>query len=177
MATSAALSSVTSMGTGNAGVPAKSNSNARVQKIKDESAAKIARIREFGKRAKENMNVAVAEVVDVAIIDALAFLAALAEGYFGREKITVMKVPVHAGVGALLTLFGLYEAFNGSKNARYYLAAGTGLTAPAIVGLGQDMGRAWAERRPASSGGGATRTVTQTEPAPSSSGTRRVVRR
>jgi hypothetical protein len=176
---STALASVSALGSGSGSSNAVAKgANNRVAKLKEEHENKMARIREFGRRAKANMAASVAEVVDIAIIDALAFIAALAEGYFGRDKLTVMKVPAHAGVGVLLTVYGLYDAFNGGKNARYFLAAGTGLTAPAIVGLGSDMGRAWAERRPAG-GGSQQRTVTQTQPQAPSGGSsqRRVVNR
>lgn len=157
------------------GVPAAGSKRA-IQRIKDENAGKLAKVKAFAQRAKLNGKAGMNSAIGVVEVDGFAFLAAMVEGYFGSEKIKIFNVPAHAGLGLAFVLWGLYETFNGS-GGQHFVNIGTGLTAPTVVGWGQQAGRKLAESKPAGkSSSGEERKITMTEPSAPAQGTRRVRR-
>jgi hypothetical protein len=91
------------------------------------------------------------------------FLASLAEGYFGEDKIKVGPVDLRAPVGLLAQGYGLYQAMTGQKGAgQHVLAVGNGVVGSWLANVARNAGRTLAEKRYAST------PSTSTVPAPPS---------
>lgn len=176
---STAMSALSGSATGNKSTAAATQKRT-IEKIKADHNSKLARVKAYGVKVKENGAAGMGAVITLAEVDGFAFMAAVVEGYFGSDRIKVFSVPAHAGIGAAMILWGLLQTFNGTKGAQHYIAIGTGLTAPTVVGWGLNAGRKWAEGSPSKSASGASNerkiTMTEAAPAQASSGTRRVRR-
>ena len=76
------------------------------------------------------------------------FLASLAEGYLGEDKVKVGSVDLRAPLGLLAQGYGLYQTMTGQKGAgAHVLALGNGLTASWLASVARNAGRTLAEKR------------------------------
>lgn len=70
------------------------------------------------------------------------FMASMAEGYFGSEKLKVGGVDLRAPLGLAAQGYGLYEIMNGRDSGGHALAMGNGLTGSWLAQLGRQAGEA-----------------------------------
>lgn len=94
---------------------------------------------------KDNAMDAGSEVIQTAETQGTLFLACMAEGYFGEDKLTV-GVDVRPVVGTVATVFGLWDTLNGGKyGGKHFVAVGNGLIGSKIASVGLKAGRKLAE--------------------------------
>jgi hypothetical protein len=78
------------------------------------------------------------------------FLGSMAEGFFGEEKMKLGGVDMRAPTGLVMQGYGLYQILTGNDKAgQHWLAIGNGVTGSWLANVGQDAGKALAERRAA----------------------------
>ena len=76
------------------------------------------------------------------------FLASMAEGYFGEDKMKVGAVDLRAPVGLLAQGYGLYQTMQGQKGAgAHVLALGNGVMGSWLATVARNAGRTLAEKR------------------------------
>jgi hypothetical protein len=76
------------------------------------------------------------------------FLASLAEGYLGEEKLKLGSVDLRAPVGLLAQGYGLYQTMTGQKGAgQHVLALGNGVMGSWLANVARNAGRTLAEKR------------------------------
>lgn len=76
------------------------------------------------------------------------FLASLAEGYLGEDKVKVGSVDLRAPLGLIAQGYGLYQTMTGQKGAgAHVMALGNGLTASWLASIARNAGRTLAEKR------------------------------
>ena len=129
----------------------------------------VSRISNLTKRAntsKEAMMETGTLVLHTAETQGSLFLASLAEGYFGEDKLKVGPVDLRAPLAIAAQGYGLYQTITGQKGAgQHVLALGNGVMGSWLANVGRNAGRTLAERRAAP--GTSTTTVTPPPPAPS----------
>jgi len=76
------------------------------------------------------------------------FLASMAEGYLGPEKIKVGAVDVRAPLAFAGVGYGLYEVMTGSSGGVHALALGSGLMGSWLASVGVQAGKTLAEKKP-----------------------------
>ena len=109
---------------------------------------KITNLTKRAQRSKEAMAETGAMVVHTAEAQGSLFLASLAEGYFGPEKIKVGSVDLRAPVGLLAQGYGLYEAMSGKAEAGgHALALGNGIMGSWLASVAVNAGQTLAEKR------------------------------
>ncbi len=81
------------------------------------------------------------------------FLASMAEGYLGPDKIKVGAVDVRAPLAFVGVGYGLYEVMTGGAGGSHALALGNGLLGSWLASVGVQAGKTLAEKK---AGGGAT---------------------
>ena len=90
------------------------------------------------------------------------FLASMAEGYLGEEKLKLGSVDMRAPAALLATGYGLYQTMTGQQGAgAHVLALGNGLMGSWLASAARGAGRTLAEKK---AGGGAA-VVPQVQPA------------
>ncbi|MFH1465118.1 MAG: hypothetical protein ABIO70_12100 [Pseudomonadota bacterium] len=77
------------------------------------------------------------------------FLASMAEGYFGEEKLKVGGVDLRAPVAIAAQGYGLYETLTGKKGGGHALAIGNGLLGSWLASVAVKAGRTLREKRTA----------------------------
>jgi hypothetical protein len=77
------------------------------------------------------------------------FLASLAEGYFGADKLKLGSVDLRAPAGIAAVGFGLYETMAGKKTGGHALAIGNGVLCSWLASVASQAGRTLAEKRAA----------------------------
>jgi hypothetical protein len=111
----------------------------------------VERITNLSKKAstsKEAMIETGTLVLHTAETQGSLFLASLAEGYFGEDKIKVGPVDLRAPVGLLAQGYGLYQAITGQKGAgQHVLAVGNGVVGSWLANVARNAGRTLAEKR------------------------------
>jgi hypothetical protein len=76
------------------------------------------------------------------------FLASMAEGYLGEDKLRMGAVDLRAPVALLAQGYGLYQTMTGQKGAgAHVLAVGTGLMGSWLASIARNAGRTLAEKR------------------------------
>ena len=81
------------------------------------------------------------------------FLASMAEGYLGPDKIKVGAVDVRAPLAFVGVGYGLYEVMTGGAGGAHALALGNGLMGSWLASVGVQAGKTLAEKK---TGGGST---------------------
>jgi len=112
----------------------------------------VGRLTNLGKKSEKTKE-AIAEtgsmVIHTAETQGTLFLASMAEGYFGKEKLEVGGVDVRAPVAIVTQGFGLYETMSGKKSGGHALALGNGLMGSWLASVGMSAGRTLREKRTA----------------------------
>ena len=97
------------------------------------------------------------------------FLASMAEGYLGPDKIKVGAVDVRAPLAFVGVGYGLYEVMTGGAGGQHALALGNGLLGSWLASVGVQAGKTLAEKK-AGGGGEATPPPVTTTSQPSVQG-------
>ncbi len=109
---------------------------------------KITNLSKRATRSKEAMAETGAMVIHTAETQGSLFLASMAEGYLGSEKMKVGSVDLRAPVGLLAQGYGLYEAMSGKGAAAgHALALGNGVMGSWLASVAVSAGRTLAEKR------------------------------
>jgi hypothetical protein len=113
-----------------------------------QAVGKIANLSKRAQQSKEAMAETGAMVVYTAETQGSLFLASLAEGYFGQDKLKVGSVDLRAPVGLLAQGYGLYEAMSGKAAAGgHALALGNGVMGSWLASVAVNAGKTLAEKR------------------------------
>ena len=113
------------------------------------AANKIGRVEKGAQMVKENIGSTASCAMHATESAGSVFLASMAEGYFGKDKMKVGGIDVRAG-GLLLQAGGLIDMLTGGKHGgAHFVAVGTGVTGSWLASLGQEAGQALAEKRAA----------------------------
>ena len=123
---------------------------------------KIANLTKRAQKSKEAMAATGAMVVHTAETQGSLFLASMAEGYFGTDKLKIGSVDLRAPVGLLAQGYGLYEAMSGKGGGGHALALGNGVMGSWLASVAVQAGRTLAEKR--AGGGQAQGQATQAQP-------------
>lgn len=102
------------------------------------------------RRAKENKEVMVETgtmVLHTAETQGSLFLASMAEGYLGPDKLKVGTVDLRAPIGLLAQGYGIYETMSGRKGGGHALALGNGVLGSWLASVAVNAGRLLAEKR------------------------------
>ncbi len=75
------------------------------------------------------------------------FLASMAEGFFGKEKLEVGGLDVRAPTAVLAQGYGLYETITGKKGGGHALAIGNGLMGSWLASVAVKAGRTLRDKR------------------------------
>lgn len=125
-------------------------------KVSDKSAQSalgdaVSRISNLTKRAnttKEAMMETGTLVLHTAETQGSLFLASLAEGYLGEEKMKLGSLDLRAPIGLLAQGYGLYQTMTGQKGAgQHVLSIGTGVMGSWLATVGRNAGQTLAEKR------------------------------
>lgn len=93
------------------------------------------------------------------------FLASMAEGFFGEDKLKIGAVDVRAPVGLLAQGYGLYQTISGQQGAgAHVLSLGNGVMGSWLATVARNAGRTLAEKR--SGGAGPAPMAAAPPPAP-----------
>ena len=108
---------------------------------------KIASLTKRAKASKEAMVETGTMVVHTAETQGSLFLASMAEGYLGPEKLKIGSVDVRAPLGLAAQGYGLYEAMSGGKAGGHALAIGNGVLGSFLASVAIKAGQTLAEKR------------------------------
>jgi len=118
----------------------------------------VGRISNLTKRANTSKEALVETgslVLHTAETQGSLFLASMAEGYLGEDKLRVGAVDVRAPVGLLAQGYGLYQTMTGQKGAgSHVLALGNGVMGSWLATVARNAGRTLAEKRVQPTAGG-----------------------
>ena len=113
-----------------------------------QAVGKIASLSKRAQQSKEAMAETGAMVVHTAETQGSLFLASMAEGYFGQDKLKIGSVDLRAPVGLLAQGYGLYEAMSGKAAAGgHALALGNGVMGSWLASVAVNAGKTLAEKR------------------------------
>ena len=111
----------------------------------------VTRIASLTKRAnasKEAMAHTGSMVVHTAETQGSLFLASMAEGYFGEEKLKIGSVDVRAPLAIAAQGYGLYDTMKGGKNGgAHLLALGNGLMGSWLATVARKAGQTLATKK------------------------------
>ena len=110
---------------------------------------KIAGLTRRAQRSKEAMAETGSAVIHTAEANGSLFLASLAEGYFGADKLKLGSVDLRAPAGIAAVGFGLYETMSGKSTGGHALAIGNGVLGSWLASVASQAGRTLAEKRAA----------------------------
>lgn len=113
-----------------------------------QAVSKISSLTKKAQKSKEAMAETGAMVIHTAETQGSLFLASMAEGYFGSDKLKVGNVDLRAPVGLLAQGYGLYETMSGKGNAGgHALALGNGVFGSWLASVAVNAGQTLAEKR------------------------------
>jgi len=113
-----------------------------------QAVGKIANLSKRATQSKEAMAETGSMVVHTAETQGSLFLASMAEGYFGQDKLKIGAVDLRAPVGLLAQGYGLYEAMSGKAAAGgHALALGNGIMGSWLASVAVNAGKTLAEKR------------------------------
>jgi hypothetical protein len=113
-----------------------------------QAVGKITNLTKRAQKSKEAMAETGAMVIHTAETQGSLFLASMAEGYFGTDKMKIGSVDLRAPVGLLAQGYGLYEAMSGKGGtAGHALALGNGVMGSWLASVAVSAGRTLAEKR------------------------------
>jgi hypothetical protein len=110
---------------------------------------RIASLSRRAKASKEAMLETGTMVVHTAETQGSLFLASMAEGYLGEDKLKIGNVDVRAPLGLAAQGYGLYEAMSGGSNGGHALAIGNGVLGSFLASVAIKAGQTLAEKRSA----------------------------
>src|SRR5690606_30903514 len=114
--------------------------------------SKIANLSKKASQSKEAMVETGTLLLHTAETQGSLFLASMAEGYFGEDKLKMGAVDLRAPVGLLAQGYGIYQTMTGQKGAgAHVLAVGNGLMGSWLATVARNAGRTLAEKRGAPS--------------------------
>lgn len=108
---------------------------------------KIASLTRRAERSKEAVAETGAAVIHTAETTGSLFLASLAEGYFGADKLKLGSVDLRAPAGIAAMGFGIYETMSGKSSGGHALAIGNGVLGSWLASVATNAGRTLAEKR------------------------------
>ncbi|MEQ1502314.1 MAG: hypothetical protein ABMB14_08780 [Myxococcota bacterium] len=118
------------------------------QSALSDAVGRIAALSRRAHHSKEAMVETGTVVLHSAETQGALFLASMAEGYLGEDKLKMGAVDLRAPVGLLAQGYGLYQTMTGQKGAgAHVLAVGTGLMGSWLATLARNAGRTLAEKR------------------------------
>jgi hypothetical protein len=110
--------------------------------------SRIANLTKKANTSKEAMMETGTLVLHTAETQGSLFLASMAEGYLGEEKLKLGPVDLRAPVGLLAQGYGLYQTMTGQKGAgQHVLALGNGVMGSWLANVARNAGRTLAEKR------------------------------
>jgi hypothetical protein len=110
--------------------------------------SRIANLTKKANTSKEAMMETGTLVLHTAETQGSLFLASMAEGYLGEEKLKLGPVDLRAPVGLLAQGYGLYQTITGQKGAgQHVLALGNGVMGSWLANVARNAGRTLAEKR------------------------------
>jgi hypothetical protein len=109
--------------------------------------SKIASLTKRAERSKEAMTETGSAVIHTAETTGSLFLASLAEGYFGADRLKLGSVDLRAPAGIAAVGFGLYETMAGKSTGGHALAIGNGVLGSWLASVASQAGRTLAEKR------------------------------
>ena len=113
-----------------------------------QAVSKISSLTKKAQKSKEAMAETGAMVIHTAETQGSLFLASMAEGYFGSDKLKIGNVDLRAPVGLLAQGYGLYETMSGKGNAGgHALALGNGVFGSWLASVAVNAGKTLAEKR------------------------------
>ena len=113
-----------------------------------QAVGKITSMTKRAQKSKEAMAETGAMVVHTAETQGSLFLASMAEGYFGADKLKVGSVDLRAPVGLLAQGYGLYETMSGKgSGGGHALALGNGVFGSWLASVAVNAGKTLAEKR------------------------------
>lgn len=98
-------------------------------------------------KTKEAIATTGSMVVHTAETQGTLFLASMAEGYLGSDKLKVGGLDLRAPVAVLAQGFGLYEAMSGKKGGGHSLALGNGLMGSWLASVAVSAGQTLRDKR------------------------------
>ncbi|MCP4810538.1 MAG: hypothetical protein GY884_34835 [Proteobacteria bacterium] len=124
-------------------------SNNQLKGALQAAANKLGRVEKGAQLIKENIGSTATCAVHATESAGSVFLASMAEGYFGKDKMKVGGIDVRAG-GLVLQAGGLIDMLTGGKHGgSHFVALGSGVTGSWLASLGQEAGQALAQKRAA----------------------------
>ena len=138
-------------------------SDKAAQSALGEAVSRIASLTKRAHHSKEAMVETGTVVLHAAETQGSLFLASLAEGYLGEDKLKVGAVDLRGPVALLAQGYGLYQTMTGQKGAgAHVMAVGNGLMGSLLASIARNAGRTLAEKR----GGAAPAPMPLPAPAP-----------
>jgi len=123
-------------------------SDRAAQSALSQAVGRIASLTKRANNSKEAMQETGALVLHSVETQGSLFLASMAEGYLGEDKLKVGSVDVRAPVGLLAQGFGLYQAIKGEKGSgAHVLALGNGVVGSWLASVARSAGQTLAEKR------------------------------
>lgn len=109
---------------------------------------RIANLTKKANTSKETMMETGTLVLHTAETQGSLFLASLAEGYLGEDKMKMGSVDLRAPVGLLAQGYGLYQTMTGQKGAgAHVLSLGNGVMGSWLATVARNAGRTLAEKK------------------------------
>lgn len=123
-------------------------SDKAAQSALGEAVGRIANLTKRAQHSKEALVETGTVVMHAAEAQGALFLASLAEGYLGEDKIKLGSVDLRATLGLVAQGYGLYQTMTGQKGSgAHVMAAGNGLMGSWLASVARNAGRTLAERR------------------------------
>lgn len=123
-------------------------SDKAAQSALGEAVGRIANLTKRAQNSKEAMLETGTLVVHTAETQGSLFLASLAEGYLGEDKLKLGSVDLRAPAGLLAQGYGLYQTMTGQRGAgAHVLAIGNGVMGSWLANIARNAGRTLAEKR------------------------------
>ncbi len=98
-------------------------------------------------KAKEAITVTGGMVIHSAETQGTLFLASMAEGFFGKQKLELGGVDVRAPLAIVTQGYGIYEAMTGKRGGGHALALGNGMMGSWLASVGIAAGQTLREKR------------------------------
>ncbi|MCB0065992.1 MAG: hypothetical protein KDD77_02510 [Caldilineaceae bacterium] len=120
----------------------------QAQSALGQAVTKIANLTKKAETSKEAMMETGTLVLHTAETQGSLFLASMAEGYFGEDKLKLGSVDLRAPVGLLAQGYGLYQTMSGQKGSgSHVLALGNGVMGSWLATVARNAGRTLAEKK------------------------------
>ena len=123
-------------------------SDKAAQSALGEAVGRIANLTRRAHHSKEAMVETGTVVLHTAETQGSLFLASMAEGYLGEDKLKIGAVDLRGPVGLLAQGYGLYQTMTGQKGAgAHVLAVGNGLMGSLLASIARNAGATLAAKR------------------------------